>query len=136
MPVQHRSVNILAHADRSRRVVRSEERDLFDAIWNETVDEVLNTGVQGRPRHHPSTSCDLRPVAAHAADIKADVAISGNDPHIAGGGQGPPGQGRIQSKTPDEAIVEQLPPTFRHLIGLDLGVRGGRGFSPGRQRRA
>jgi hypothetical protein len=120
MPVQHRSVDVLVHADRSRRVVPSEERDLFDAIWDETVNEILNTGVQRCPRHHPSTSCSLRPVAGHAADVKADVAVSWNDPHIADRCQGPPGQGRIESKAPDHATVEHLPPTFRYLIGLDL----------------
>ena len=64
---------------------------MLDAIWNETVNEVLMTGVQRRPRHDPSASCDLCPGASQSAHIQDDVATSGNDPRIADRRHGPAG---------------------------------------------
>lgn len=94
MPVQHRPVDLVVDGAGRRRVVGGKERELPDAIWDQTMNEIPKGTRVRRPRHHPLTSCDLCAAARHADHNKRDVAASGNEPHVPELRHGPPGSSR------------------------------------------
>jgi hypothetical protein len=63
---------------------------------------------------------ELGGIAGHAAVIQGDVAVAGNDPHIAEVRRGPTSQRRVQSELSSPPARERRPPRRWDGVTLDL----------------